>query len=171
MLKRKVTKPYSPIADVSTAEAIPKEGVYMWSPQQVPASVPLSSTFGSSTNWFDDCVSLSSISDFLIRGHWFAGKLVQLEIGNWLVIPTLHARQKVFCFFVSTVYHFGRSKYYPLVATCTNNSVNRLSEMFFTSKASNHKGAIMDFSLLFLCSINLIGLACHKSKRVKMWGV
>lgn len=50
MLKRKVTKPYSPIADVSTAEAIPKEGVYMWSPQQVPASVPLSSTFGSSTN-------------------------------------------------------------------------------------------------------------------------
>ncbi|KAI8561923.1 hypothetical protein RHMOL_Rhmol04G0379800 [Rhododendron molle] len=50
MLKRKVTKPYSPITDVSTAEAIPKEGVYMWSPQQVPASAPLSSTFGSSTN-------------------------------------------------------------------------------------------------------------------------
>ncbi|KAE9455056.1 hypothetical protein C3L33_13039, partial [Rhododendron williamsianum] len=35
MLKRKVTKPYSPITDVSTAEAIPKEGVYVWSPQQV----------------------------------------------------------------------------------------------------------------------------------------
>ncbi|XP_057475541.1 uncharacterized protein LOC130763619 isoform X1 [Actinidia eriantha] len=50
ILKRKVTKPYSPIADVSSAEGTPKETVCMWPPQQVPASVPQSSTFGSSTN-------------------------------------------------------------------------------------------------------------------------
>ncbi|KAI7993232.1 putative vacuolar protein sorting-associated protein 13A [Camellia lanceoleosa] len=49
-LKRKVTKPYSPIADISSAEVIPKEVAYMWPPQHVPASVPLSSTFGSSVN-------------------------------------------------------------------------------------------------------------------------
>ncbi|CAL5346801.1 unnamed protein product [Camellia sinensis] len=49
-LKRKVTKPYSPIADICSAEVIPKEVAYMWPPQQVPASVPLSSTFGSSVN-------------------------------------------------------------------------------------------------------------------------
>ncbi|CAL5415227.1 unnamed protein product [Camellia sinensis] len=49
-LKRIVTKPYSPIADISSAEVIPKEVAYMWPPQQVPASVPLSSTFGSSAN-------------------------------------------------------------------------------------------------------------------------
>ncbi|KAA8527969.1 hypothetical protein F0562_035162 [Nyssa sinensis] len=48
MLKRKVTKPYSPIADVASAEVISKEGVCIWSPQQVPALVPLNSTFGSS---------------------------------------------------------------------------------------------------------------------------
>ncbi|XP_059643008.1 uncharacterized protein LOC132284858 [Cornus florida] len=50
MLKRKVTKPYSPIADVASAEVIPKEGVCVWSPQQLPASVTLNSTFGSSGN-------------------------------------------------------------------------------------------------------------------------
>lgn len=45
MLKKKVTKPYSPIAQ---AEVIQKEGACIWSPPQLPASVPLSSTFGSS---------------------------------------------------------------------------------------------------------------------------
>ncbi|XP_028051145.1 uncharacterized protein LOC114255802 isoform X2 [Camellia sinensis] len=33
-LKRKVTKPYSPIADISSAEGIPKEVAFMWPPQQ-----------------------------------------------------------------------------------------------------------------------------------------
>lgn len=50
MLKRKVTKPYSPIADGSSAEVTWKEGICTWSPQQVPGSVPLSSTFGSSSD-------------------------------------------------------------------------------------------------------------------------
>jgi vacuolar protein sorting-associated protein 13A/C len=50
MLKRKVTKPYSPIADGSSAEVAWKEGICTWSPQQVPGSVLLSSTFGSSTD-------------------------------------------------------------------------------------------------------------------------
>ncbi|KAK2997055.1 hypothetical protein RJ639_024911 [Escallonia herrerae] len=49
-LKRKVTKPYSPIVDVPSADVIQKDGVSVWSPQQVPSSVPLNSTFGSSTN-------------------------------------------------------------------------------------------------------------------------
>lgn len=51
MQKRKVTKPYAPIADGTSAEVILKEGICTWSPQQVPASVPVSSTFGSSTDW------------------------------------------------------------------------------------------------------------------------
>jgi hypothetical protein len=50
ILKRKVTKPYSPIADGSSVEATWKEGISTWSPPQVPSSVPLSSTFGSSTD-------------------------------------------------------------------------------------------------------------------------
>ncbi|KAL5782083.1 hypothetical protein ACOSP7_007112 [Xanthoceras sorbifolium] len=50
LLKRKVMKPYSPFADGTNAEAYPKEGACILSPQQVPASVPLSSTFGSSSN-------------------------------------------------------------------------------------------------------------------------
>ncbi|KAL6952989.1 hypothetical protein U1Q18_041399 [Sarracenia purpurea var. burkii] len=50
MLKRKATRPYSPIADVSSSEGVPKEGVCLWPSQQVPASVPPSSIFGSSTN-------------------------------------------------------------------------------------------------------------------------
>ncbi|XP_059444630.1 uncharacterized protein LOC132176414 [Corylus avellana] len=50
MLKRKVTKPYSPIADGSSTEVAWKEGICTWSPQQVPGSVLLSSTFGSSTD-------------------------------------------------------------------------------------------------------------------------
>ncbi|KAK3025351.1 hypothetical protein RJ639_043860, partial [Escallonia herrerae] len=49
-LKRKVTKPYSPIVNVPSADVIQKDGVSVWSPQQVPSSVPLNSTFGSSTN-------------------------------------------------------------------------------------------------------------------------
>lgn len=47
MLKRKVTKPYSPIADGSSTEVAWKEGICT---QQVPGSVLLSSTFGSSTD-------------------------------------------------------------------------------------------------------------------------
>ncbi|CAK9187594.1 unnamed protein product [Ilex paraguariensis] len=50
MLKRKVTKPYSPISDFARADITPKDSVCIWSPQQVPASVPLNSTFGSSEN-------------------------------------------------------------------------------------------------------------------------
>lgn len=48
MLKRNVTKPYSPIPEVNSAEANPKDGPGNWSPQQMPASV--SSTFGSNPN-------------------------------------------------------------------------------------------------------------------------
>lgn len=50
LIKRKVTRPYSAIVDGSSSEAIPKEGVCIWSPQYVPTSVPLSSTFGSNTS-------------------------------------------------------------------------------------------------------------------------
>lgn len=48
MLKNKVKKPYSPISDGNDGEINPKESNSMWSPQQVPVSVPLNSTFGSS---------------------------------------------------------------------------------------------------------------------------
>ncbi|KAL3505576.1 hypothetical protein ACH5RR_030958 [Cinchona calisaya] len=46
MRKRKVTKPYSPIADMAS-EVISKEGIFVSSPQQLP-SVLLNPTFGSS---------------------------------------------------------------------------------------------------------------------------
>jgi hypothetical protein len=49
LLKRKVTKPYSPVADMAS-EAIQKDGIGISSPQQMPASVALNSTFGSSEN-------------------------------------------------------------------------------------------------------------------------
>ncbi|KAF6156508.1 hypothetical protein GIB67_011309 [Kingdonia uniflora] len=49
MRKKKVTKPYSPNTDGSCSEVTSREGVCNWSTQQVPAPVPLSSTFGSST--------------------------------------------------------------------------------------------------------------------------
>ncbi|XP_071939359.1 uncharacterized protein [Coffea arabica] len=45
--ERKVTKPYSPTADMAS-EVISKDGVCVSSPQQLPASVPLTSTFGTS---------------------------------------------------------------------------------------------------------------------------
>lgn len=45
LLKRKVTKPYSPAAD-GAMEAIQKDGG-MSSPQPMPASVALKSTFGN----------------------------------------------------------------------------------------------------------------------------
>ncbi|KAF8017786.1 hypothetical protein BT93_H2858 [Corymbia citriodora subsp. variegata] len=48
MLKNKVKKPYSPISDGNDGEINPRESNSMWSPQQVPLSVPLNSTFGSS---------------------------------------------------------------------------------------------------------------------------
>lgn len=47
-MRKKVVKPYSPTVD-GVDEVIPKEGFYSWSPQQVPPSVPLRSTFGSNT--------------------------------------------------------------------------------------------------------------------------
>ncbi|XP_022721975.1 uncharacterized protein LOC111279261 isoform X3 [Durio zibethinus] len=50
LLKKKVTKPYSPVTDGTAVEMIPKEGACTWSPQQVPTSVPMRSTFGSSNN-------------------------------------------------------------------------------------------------------------------------
>lgn len=49
LLKGKVTKPYSPVVDVGS-EAIQKDGIGISSPQQMPASVALSSTFGSNEN-------------------------------------------------------------------------------------------------------------------------
>lgn len=49
MLKRKVTKPYSPLADGSGAEVNTREGC-TWSPPQVAEPVPLSSTFGGSSD-------------------------------------------------------------------------------------------------------------------------
>ncbi|KAF7837667.1 putative vacuolar protein sorting-associated protein 13A isoform A [Senna tora] len=48
-LKKVVTKPYSPIADNTSGDLIPKEGFYSTSPPQMPGSVPLTSTFGSGT--------------------------------------------------------------------------------------------------------------------------
>lgn len=48
MVGRKVKKPYSPIVDVTNDEGTSKEGLSIMSPQQMPATVPLSSTFGSS---------------------------------------------------------------------------------------------------------------------------
>lgn len=48
--KKKVTKPYAPTADGTSAEMLPKEGTGQWSPQQMPASVLPRSTFGSGTN-------------------------------------------------------------------------------------------------------------------------
>ncbi|KAJ7980442.1 calcium-dependent lipid-binding family protein [Quillaja saponaria] len=50
LLKNKVTKPYSPIADGLNAEVLPKEGVCLWPLQQMPPPVPLTSTFGGSTD-------------------------------------------------------------------------------------------------------------------------
>lgn len=49
-LKRKVAKPYSPIVDAANAEAIPKYTFDLMSPQQMPSSGVLSSTFGSGAN-------------------------------------------------------------------------------------------------------------------------
>ncbi|XP_026446363.1 vacuolar protein sorting-associated protein 13C-like [Papaver somniferum] len=49
MQKKKVTKPYSPGTEDADSEVIPKEGACVWSPQQVPASVSLRPTFGSSS--------------------------------------------------------------------------------------------------------------------------
>ncbi|KAJ4843890.1 hypothetical protein Tsubulata_025940 [Turnera subulata] len=48
MLKNKVPKPYSPDVDGNNSERFSKEGVSICSSQQVPASVGLNSTFGSS---------------------------------------------------------------------------------------------------------------------------
>ncbi|KAK7291737.1 hypothetical protein RIF29_07114 [Crotalaria pallida] len=53
MLKNKVTKPYSPLAvdgPGSSIDLIPKDGASPWSPQQMPGSAPLSSTFGTRTD-------------------------------------------------------------------------------------------------------------------------
>ncbi|XP_017974971.1 PREDICTED: uncharacterized protein LOC18603726 [Theobroma cacao] len=50
LLKKKVTKPYSPVTDGTGVEMIPKEVTCTLSPQQVPALVPMRSTFGSSIN-------------------------------------------------------------------------------------------------------------------------
>lgn len=50
MLKNKVTKPYSPLVDGPNVDVTPKEGVCPWSPQQMPGSAPISSSFGSSSN-------------------------------------------------------------------------------------------------------------------------
>ncbi|KAL5541456.1 hypothetical protein UlMin_009166 [Ulmus minor] len=50
LLKKKVTKPYSPAAASTSSEAVPKEGISVLSPPQVPGSVPNSSTFGSSSS-------------------------------------------------------------------------------------------------------------------------
>ncbi|KAK7264763.1 hypothetical protein RJT34_32373 [Clitoria ternatea] len=49
VLKNKVSKPYSPIVDAPSIDVTPKEGVFSWSPQQMPGSSPPSSTFGSNT--------------------------------------------------------------------------------------------------------------------------
>ncbi|KAK9670363.1 hypothetical protein RND81_13G196500 [Saponaria officinalis] len=49
LLKRKVTRPYSPaLADQSSVDSIPKEGVSVWSTAQVPGSLGTRSLFGSS---------------------------------------------------------------------------------------------------------------------------
>ncbi|CAM8996430.1 unnamed protein product [Rhodiola kirilowii] len=50
LLKRKMAKPYWPMDDSFTTEGSSKEQSCAWSPQQVPASVPLSTTFGSSSS-------------------------------------------------------------------------------------------------------------------------
>ncbi|KAG8658937.1 uncharacterized protein LOC110610326 isoform X2 [Manihot esculenta] len=50
MLKHKVMKPYAPGVEGSNLEMISREGVVSWSPQHMPASVPMNSTFGSSSN-------------------------------------------------------------------------------------------------------------------------
>lgn len=47
---KKVTKPYSPLAEGASTEILPKERFSVWSPHQVSSLVPQSSTFGSSTN-------------------------------------------------------------------------------------------------------------------------
>ncbi|TYI07189.1 hypothetical protein ES332_A10G210100v1 [Gossypium tomentosum] len=47
LLKKNVTKPYSPVTDSTAVEMSLKEGGPTWSPQQVPTSRP---TFGSSSN-------------------------------------------------------------------------------------------------------------------------
>lgn len=49
LLKKKVTRPYSPVADDVLTDIVPK-GVSQWSSQHVSASPPPSSTFGSSTS-------------------------------------------------------------------------------------------------------------------------
>ncbi|KAK1380403.1 Calcium-dependent lipid-binding family protein [Heracleum sosnowskyi] len=50
MLKWKVAKPYSPIVDAANAEAFSKYTFDLMSPQQMPSSGVLSSTFGSGAN-------------------------------------------------------------------------------------------------------------------------
>lgn len=47
-LLKKVTRPYSPLADRADGDSVNKEGISMWSPGQFPASVPTRSLFGSS---------------------------------------------------------------------------------------------------------------------------
>ncbi|MBA0696731.1 hypothetical protein Goari_003258 [Gossypium aridum] len=47
LLKKNVTKPYSPVTDSTAVEMSLKEGGPTWSPQQLPTSRP---TFGSSSN-------------------------------------------------------------------------------------------------------------------------
>ncbi|XP_061360270.1 uncharacterized protein LOC133304277 isoform X2 [Gastrolobium bilobum] len=48
--KNKMTKPYSPLVDGSSVDLTLKEGVYPWSPEQMPGLAPPSSTFGSSAD-------------------------------------------------------------------------------------------------------------------------
>ncbi|GAV71650.1 DUF946 domain-containing protein/DUF1162 domain-containing protein/Chorein_N domain-containing protein [Cephalotus follicularis] len=48
--KKKMAKPYAPVTDGTSVEVVPKDAVGSWSTQQVPPSLPLRSTFGSSTN-------------------------------------------------------------------------------------------------------------------------
>lgn len=60
-----MTKPYSPITDTANSEAVPKESI--WSPQQLPPTVPQNSTFGRSTNW----IQKSNLSgEFRFMAFW-----------------------------------------------------------------------------------------------------
>ncbi|KNA18184.1 hypothetical protein SOVF_073130 [Spinacia oleracea] len=45
---KRVTRPYSPMADNANGDPVPKEGISVWSPGQFPASVPTRSLFGRS---------------------------------------------------------------------------------------------------------------------------
>ncbi|GAB4828173.1 hypothetical protein Ancab_035090 [Ancistrocladus abbreviatus] len=88
ILKNKVRRPYSPLADNPNMDPIQKEGVSAWSPPQVPPSVPLRSTFGAVILWAYLCCQKGSGD--LDCGQVILHKLYQLIRGHLHASILLH---------------------------------------------------------------------------------